>query len=108
MPLYMTQVSYTNESWAAQVKNPVDRSIVLKALFEKFGGRLISMYYCSGDYDAVIISEFPNETEAMGALFTVLASSHLRRHKTTDLYEVKQGLEAMAKAGKTTYSTPSK
>jgi len=44
MALYMTQFSYTPEAWAALMKKPEDRSVPLKALFEKLGGRLIGMY----------------------------------------------------------------
>jgi hypothetical protein len=40
MPLYVTQYSLTTEAWAALAKNPEDRSIPVKALFEKIGGRL--------------------------------------------------------------------
>jgi uncharacterized protein with GYD domain len=100
MPLFMTQSSYTNETWAEQVKNPADRSAYLKKLFEKFGGRMIGMYYCTGDYDVVVISEFPDHAAASAALYTVLASGTLRDIKTSVLYDVKHGMEAMAKAGK--------
>lgn len=108
MPLYMTQFSYTNEGWAAQVKNPADRSAVLKALIEKFGGRMIAMYYSLGEYDGVAISELPDHADAMAMLLTVIAAGHLKEIKTTVLYDVKQGMEAMAKAGKMTYQAPSK
>ena len=108
MPTFMIQFSYTNEAWAAQVKNPVERSAVIKVLFEKLGGRLVNMYYCLGDYDAVVISEFPDHTEAMAALFTVIAAGHLKEYKTSVLYDVKQGMEAMAKAGKIAYQAPPK
>ncbi len=51
MPLYMTQFAYTSEAWKALVKKPEDRGKVFGELVEKMGGRLVSMYYCMGEYD---------------------------------------------------------
>ena len=58
MALYMTQFSYTTEAWQAMVKNPQDRSGVLKNLIEKLDGRLIGLYFCFGEYDGVAIYEY--------------------------------------------------
>ena len=51
MPTFMTNFVYTGESWQKLAKKPEDRSVPVKALMEKLGGRLISMYYMAGDYD---------------------------------------------------------
>ena len=42
MPLYMTQVGYTSEAWAALTQNPEDRSEAFGRLAESMGGRLVS------------------------------------------------------------------
>ena len=42
MPLYMSQVSYTSDAWAAMTHNPEDRSEVFGKLTEAMGGRLLS------------------------------------------------------------------
>jgi uncharacterized protein with GYD domain len=59
MPLYMTQFAYTPEAWKALVKNPEDRGKVFGELVEKMGGSFISMYYCMGEYDGLVIYEAP-------------------------------------------------
>ena len=41
MPLYMTQVGYTSEAWAALTRNPEDRSEVFGTLAKSMDGRLV-------------------------------------------------------------------
>jgi uncharacterized protein with GYD domain len=106
MPLYMTQFSYTTEAWAALAKNPQDRSVPVKALFEKIGGRLIGMYYCYGEYDGVIISECPDNASQAGATIAAVLPGHVRSIKTTVLFSVAEAMQAMKRAGTISYSGP--
>ncbi len=61
MALYMAQFAYTAEALATMAKNPQDRSVPSRELIEKSGGRLISFYFCFGEYDGVAIYEAPDE-----------------------------------------------
>ena len=106
MALYMTQFSYTAEAWAALMKKPEDRSVPLKALCEKLGGRLIGMYYCFGEYDGVAIIEAPDNSAQMTALLAVIAPGHLKATKTTVLFTVQEALQVLTKAGGITYPAP--
>jgi len=42
MPLYITQFAYTREAWATLTHNPEDRSLGMRDLLERGGGRLHS------------------------------------------------------------------
>jgi uncharacterized protein with GYD domain len=106
MPLYMTQYSLTTEAWAALAKKPEDRSIPVKALFEKIGGRLIGMWCCYGDYDGVIISECPDNVRQAGATIAAILPGHVRSIKTTPLFSMAEGMEVMKTAGAITYKAP--
>ncbi len=106
MPLYMTQYSLTPEAWGALAKKPEDRSVPVKALFEKIGGRLIGMYYCYGEYDGVIISECPDNVSQAGATIAAVTPGHLRSIKTTVLFSVADAMLAMKKAGTISYAGP--
>ena len=44
-----------------------ERTEKTKALFEKYGGRLVSGYALLGDVDLVLIVEFPGKEEAIKA-----------------------------------------
>jgi uncharacterized protein with GYD domain len=55
MPLYMTQVSYSSEAWAALTQNPEDRSEAFGGLAQTMGGRMLSFYNSFGEYDVLVI-----------------------------------------------------
>lgn len=106
MPLYMTQFSYTPEAWAALAKNPENRSVAVKALFEKVGGRLIGMYYSFGEHDGVIIGESPDNVGQAAAVLAAVVPGHVRAIKTTVLLSVSEAMQAMKKAGTIAYAGP--
>jgi len=107
MPTYMTSFTYHNETWQKLAKKPEDRSIAVKYLMEKLGGRLINMYYTTGgDSDGFIIYEAPDAKTAATAMLTVGLAGHVRGLKTTQLYSVAEALEVMGQAGRLSYPTP--
>jgi uncharacterized protein with GYD domain len=106
MALYLTQFAYTSEAWAALTKKPEDRGTVVRQLIEKLGGRLISLYYCFGEYDGFLIYEAPNEIAASAVVLAAISPGHLKAAKTTVLFTVEQAMEAMRKAGAQTYRGP--
>ena len=106
MPLYMTQVSYTSEAWAAMTQNPEDRSEVFGRLTQAMGGTLLSWYYTFGEYDVLVIYEAPDESTAAAIVLAATAPGHLSKVKTTVLLSAEEGMEAMRKAGEATYRAP--
>jgi uncharacterized protein with GYD domain len=64
------------------------------------GGKLIDIYFYFGDYDGVVISEFPSNVEAALVALAVGASGGFTDMKTTVLITMEESKEAMAKAGK--------
>jgi uncharacterized protein with GYD domain len=106
MPVFMTQFAYTPEAWAALAKRPEDRSQVLSAWIQQFGGRLICFYYAFGEYDGVFIFEAPDETAAAGVLMGAFGPGHNRAIKTTALLTVEQAMESMARAKSARYRPP--
>lgn len=107
MAFYMVQGAYTTEAIATMMKNPQDRSIPVRELMQKLGGRLISLYFCYGDYDIVVIAELPDDSAATAAALAVLSPGYLKTYKTTKLFTVEETMEAMRKAGSLTMQGPS-
>jgi hypothetical protein len=67
MPLYMYQLAYTPESWAAHIKKPENRvETVARAAYEAAGGKLIGGWLSFGDYDAVFIADMPDAESMVG------------------------------------------
>ena len=46
MATYLWQVGYTAESWATQIKNPVNRLELVRPVAQKFGGNLVDAWDC--------------------------------------------------------------
>jgi uncharacterized protein with GYD domain len=108
MPYYMTQWTYKDRQIEALVKNPHDRFTVVKRLFEDFGGKLHQFFLCFGEYDGILIAEFPDNTSATACLLTVAKAGGVENLKTTVLISPKEALKAMkqAKDAKTDYRPP--
>jgi len=108
MALYMIQGAYTAEAWATMTKSPQDRSKPFGELAQKLGGRLISVYYCFGEYDVVVLFEAPDDNAALATAMAVVTPGHVKAIKTTRLFTVEETMEAMRKAGSVIYPAPSK
>jgi len=105
MPYFLTQASYTSESWSALVRNPHDRLEALRPAVEKLGGRIINAFYAFGEYDVVVISEMPDETSAAALAVAAAAGGSLRTTKTTHLMTAAEGVEILKKAATCGYKT---
>jgi uncharacterized protein with GYD domain len=106
MPQYMTQFVHTPEAWSALAKKPENREEAVGALLQKMGCRLISFYYCFGDYDGLFIYEAPDDTTAAAAIVAAVSPGHIKAVRTTTLLRTEQGLEAVRMAGMQSYRAP--
>ena len=68
MPKYLTQFSYSQQSIAGMVATPQDRRAAAEKLFSANGGKIEAMYFVFGDYDGMVIAEFPDEIAAAATL----------------------------------------
>jgi uncharacterized protein with GYD domain len=95
----MHQFSYSLESMKAMTATPQDRRAAAEKLMAAAGGKLIDVYFCFGDYDGVVISEFPSNVDAASVALAAGASGGFSDMKTTVLITMDESMEAMAKAG---------
>lgn len=109
MPTYMTQFSYSNASLKGMVETPQDRRAAAEKLFAAAGGKILNMYFCFGDYDGVVIAEFPGDTEAASALLAAGASGGFSNLSTTILIPTDDAVRAMEGANRIlgSYKPPS-
>jgi uncharacterized protein with GYD domain len=107
MAFYMIQGAYTAEALATMAKNPQDRSVPVRELVQKLGGRMISLYFCFGEYDVVVLVELPDDTAATAVALAAVSPGHLKAYKTTKLFTVEETMEAMRKAGSLAFQGPS-
>jgi uncharacterized protein with GYD domain len=106
MALYMVQFAYTPEAWATLTKKPQDRSVPIRDLVQKLGGRLVGLYYCFGEYDGVVLAEIPDDTAAIATSLAAVTPGHVKAIKTTKLFTVEETIQAMRKAGNIAFQGP--
>ena len=106
MPFYLHQVSYTPEALARLIANPQDRFEVVRTPIEKLGGKICDAYFAFGPYDAVLISEMPDNVSAAAISLAFAAGGALRNCQTTTLLTTAEALDAMRKAGTCGYKSP--
>ena len=98
MALSMVQFSYNSEVVGKLIKNPEDRSVAVKKMIEKLGGKMLAFYYCFGDYDGVVIAEFPDNVSSLATTMTSFAAGATMKIKTTVLITVEEAMAAMKKS----------
>ena len=98
MALSMIQFSYNSETVGKLLKNPEDRSVAVKNLIEKAGGKMLAFYYCYGDYDGLIIAKMPDSTSGLATTMAAFAGGGTAKLKTTLLISVEEAVAAMKKA----------
>ncbi len=106
MPKYLYQVSYTSESWATQVASPQDREQQVGQVVEKLGGKIEACYYAFGEYDVVLVADFPDNESAAAISLAATSGGGVKSIKTTRLMTKSQGMEAMRKAAGAGYRPP--
>ncbi len=99
MPFYLHQVSYTPEALARLIANPQDRFEAVRGPIEKLGGKVKDSYFAFGEYDAVLVTEMPDNMSAAAIALAFSAGGALRRCQTTALMTNVEALDAMRKAG---------
>jgi uncharacterized protein with GYD domain len=101
MSHFMIRWQFTDTSAKALVGKPHDRTGAAKALVEGFGGKLHSYYLAFGEYDGVVICEFPDNTAATACSMSAAATGGFSRFETTVLLTAKEAEAAMNQASKT-------
>ena len=77
MPTYVTLVSYTQKGIENMKESPT-RLETAKGLFKSMGGELKEFYLAMGRYDAVVISEGPDDETATKVAMTIASAGAIR------------------------------
>jgi uncharacterized protein with GYD domain len=98
MALSMIQFAYKSDTVGNLVKNPEDRSVAVRNLVEKLGGKLLAFYYTYGDYDGFLIVDMPDNTSTLATVMAAFSAGGTAKLKTTILITVEEAMAAMKKA----------
>jgi uncharacterized protein with GYD domain len=95
MALYIAQVAYNTEGWAALVRNPQDREAALRPMFAALGRRRTGSWLTFGEYDAVVRYELPDNVAAAALGIAVAAGGAVKAVKTAVLATCRNRREAI-------------
>jgi uncharacterized protein with GYD domain len=110
MPLFITYASYSHSGVKGLVDKPADRSVVVKAMLEKAGGKLVALYNTTGSYDVVVISELADGSDAVAMGMAAAASGALSKVETVRAWTPSEFKSIAEKAGRVSaaYTPPGK
>ncbi len=100
MPIFITYASYSQKGVKGMVGKPSDRTDAVKALLKKVGAKLLAFYITTGDNDVVVISEAPDETDAVAVGMAVAASGAVYNIETVRAWKAKDFVAVQKKAAK--------
>jgi uncharacterized protein with GYD domain len=106
VPHYLLQAAYTPDAWAAQLKNPQDRSEAIRPAIERSGGKIECAYISFGEYDIVLVVEMPDNVSAAAFSIAAAAGGAVKAIKTTPLMTMEEGIAAMRKGAAAGYRPP--
>ncbi len=98
MPFYMVQWRYDQASTREMVHHPVDRAKAARKAIEAAGGKLHHFFFCFGEYDGVVIAEYPDNESALANTLAIVAAGAVPTTKTTVLISAEEALRAMEHA----------
>src|SRR5262245_40891301 len=100
MPFYLQQFKYSAASMKALIAKPKNRRDVAKKIIEAHGGKLHEYFLAFGEYDVVLIAEYPDNAAATAVSLTVGASGGFGGGLTMPLITMDEAVKAMTRAGK--------
>ena len=77
MPQYISLLNYT-EQGLQNMKNIPDRVAAARQAMQSAGGQLLSYHLTLGQYDAVVISEFPDDESYTTLVLGIAAQGNIR------------------------------
>ena len=98
MPIYVSRGCYTADAVRGMMAAPEDREPPIAKVFEKLGGKLLCYYVTLGEFDWLLIAEFPNEKLAAAGILIAMAGGSVCNVQTTVAMTSKQAMEAFSEA----------
>ncbi len=106
MPLYLSQFSYTPQTWSRLSDHPEDRRDAAREYIESVGGRLHGFWYGFGAQDGFTLWEAPDNVSMAAVALALSGGGALSSLETTVLLTVDETMEALGKVGQVGYRAP--
>ena len=98
MACYMIRAKFSQDAVKKLIAKPENRKEIVGKALKAAGGKLHDYFFAFGEYDAVVICEFPSNTDAAAVLMGIMGSGSLSAINTTPLLTMEEAVEAMGNA----------
>jgi uncharacterized protein with GYD domain len=98
MPYFCHQISYTTNAWNTLVRNPQTRFDPIRVPIESLGGTIHATFFTAGNYDLLVISEFPESVLPSSIAVAFSTGGAVACIQTTPLLSTKQAIESWRKS----------
>ena len=99
MPTFIAQGRFTTDAVEGMMQTPEDRTEPVTKLFQAFGGKLVSWYLTSGEYDWLLIVEAPNQEAILPAAMVAAGGGGVSDIKTFAAFTGQEAKVMFEKAG---------
>ena len=108
MPHYLIRWRMSEASVKGLIHSPQDRTERARALTNDFGGKLLHYFFALGEFDGLVIAEFPNNEAVVAAAIAATSTGGFSAWETTALLTSQEAKSAMQMAhdAKLTYKAP--
>jgi len=103
MSNFCHQISYTSSAWRRVMQNSADRFELVRSPIESLGGKVHAAFFALDSYDVLAITELPESTSPADISVAFFANGEVAQIRTTPLLDATQAIEAMRKAGPSSY-----
>ena len=94
MPYFCHQISYTTDAWNTLVRNPQNRFDPIRVPIENLGGTIHATFFTAGNYDLLVISEFPESVSSASIAVAFSTGGAVACIQTIPLLSTMQAIES--------------
>jgi uncharacterized protein with GYD domain len=98
MPFFIAQGRFTRDAVRGMIAAPEDRTEAVNKLMESVGGKLVSWYLTSGEYDWLLVVDAPDQEAAMTAAIVAAGGGGVTDAKTSIAFTGPQAKAMFEKA----------
>jgi len=107
MTRYLIEETVSSQAVAALIKNPHDRTEVVRPIFESVGGKLEHYYVAYNENTVYMLAEIPDQESLAAILWSFKSGGGPLSIRATPLMTMTESVDMLKKAGSLGYRGPS-
>jgi uncharacterized protein with GYD domain len=108
MPHYLMRWIWKDAAFKSMTDSPQDREVPAREIVEAYGGKMSHYYFMFGEFDGMLIAEFPDNESAAPCSMKITSAGVFERLETQVLMTAQEAQRSMQKVnvGGAAYRAP--